>query len=313
MPRKRTAEEYKVLFDYNNSSRGLVLMSDYTGSKNKVVVKCLNCMTTWEAIAENVLKRTGCPTCAMTIKADKISSSKKLKPDVFYERVRSLGGGDYEAISPYSSAKEKVWMKHVSCGLVYQVAPDEFNSGSRCPECARKVSVLRKTQAEFEEEVRELSGNDYLVLGTYVNWKTKVALLHVSCGSIIEIEPNGFIQGRRCSVCSRSNGERLIREVLDNSGTPYEEQKKFPDLKNKNNLSYDFYLPESDILIEYQGKQHYEPIAFFGGEENFKKQRINDELKRTYAKEKGLYLVEIPYQITSKEGIEKVLHSFLKK
>jgi len=66
-------------------------------------------------------------------------------------------------------------------------------------------------------------------------------------------------------------------------------------------------------LIEYQGKQHYEPIAFFGGEENFKKQRINDELKRTYAKEKGLYLVEIPYQITSKEGIEKVLHSFLKK
>lgn len=63
----------------------------------------------------------------------------------------------------------------------------------------------------------------------------------------------------------------------------FENQKKFNDLKDKSYLKYDFYLPEKNTLIEFNGKQHYKEIAFFGGRKKFLKQKHHDWLKRKYA------------------------------
>lgn len=48
-------------------------------------------------------------------------------------------------------------------------------------------------------------------------------------------------------------GEKFIQNWLDKNNIKYEPQKKFNDLKDKLSLSYDFYLPEQKVLIEYQG------------------------------------------------------------
>ena len=79
---------------------------------------------------------------------------------------------------------------------------------------------------------------------------------------------------------------------LNKKSISYERQKKFKDL---NKLSYDFYIPEYRLLIEYQGEQHYKPIEIFGGEEAFKKQIIHDEEKDKYAKINNYRLLKIPY------------------
>jgi hypothetical protein len=41
-------------------------------------------------------------------------------------------------------------------------------------------------------------------------------------------------------------------------------------------LSYDFFLPDFNLLIEYQGRQHFIPVERFGGEETFKIQLEHD-------------------------------------
>lgn len=75
----------------------------------------------------------------------------------------------------------------------------------------------------------------------------------------------------------------------------------------KNPLSYDFYIPKHKLLIEYQGEQHYAPVEYFGGEEAFKIQKDIDEVKKLYAEEIGIGLLEIPFKIKSYEEIKDVL------
>ena len=81
-----------------------------------------------------------------------------------------------------------------------------------------------------------------------------------------------------------------------------EMQKKFDNLKGLGNrkLSYDFYLPSYNLLIEFQGEQHERPVIFRGvskekAQENFLKQQEHDKRKREYAKTHDINLLEIWY------------------
>lgn len=60
-------------------------------------------------------------------------------------------------------------------------------------------------------------------------------------------------------------------------------------------LSYDVYIEKLRIAIEYQGKQHFEPIEIFGGEEGFKRQTQRDLLKAQLSRDNGVKLIYINY------------------
>ena len=86
---------------------------------------------------------------------------------------------------------------------------------------------------------------------------------------------------------------------------------KYEDLVGINNipLSYDFYLHDYNLLIEYQGQQHEKPVDWFGGEEKFKRQKEIDKMKSNYAKEHNIELMEIWYW--DFDNIGKILESRL--
>lgn len=74
-------------------------------------------------------------------------------------------------------------------------------------------------------------------------------------------------------------------------------------------LSYDFYLPNNNLLIEYQGKQHEISVEYFGGDENFQIRKEHDKRKRDFAANNNIELLEIWYW--DFENIEKLLRSRL--
>ena len=104
-----------------------------------------------------------------------------------------------------------------------------------------------------------------------------------------------------------SKGENTIWNWLNYNKIKFEFQKRFSDCKDKKSLPFDFYLPDYNLCIEYQGKQHYEPINYFGGLEKFTYQQYHDELKKEYCEEKGISLLCIPYD----KNIEEELDNFL--
>lgn len=99
-----------------------------------------------------------------------------------------------------------------------------------------------------------------------------------------------------------SRAEIKIQEILEMNNIPFEMEFSFPDLHTSRGipLRFDFCLFDDNgriqSLIEYQGRQHYEPISKFGGYQGLRQQQHNDNLKRRYCAMHNIPLVEIPYK-----------------
>lgn len=107
------------------------------------------------------------------------------------------------------------------------------------------------------------------------------------CDSIFIALPAKVLNGHitSCGCAKRSSKERLISEFLDKHNIKYIPEKTFDDCKNIHKLRFDFYLIDFNYVIEYQGKQHYEPVSLFGGDKEYEQRVFNDSIKRKYCKE----------------------------
>lgn len=87
----------------------------------------------------------------------------------------------------------------------------------------------------------------------------------------------------------------VFRKIKEKINVKVERQKRFH--YNNRRFYGDFYfsLNDKEYMVEYNGKQHYEPIEFFGGEKTFKKQTKRDTMFKEYCDKKNIKLIEIPY------------------
>ncbi len=98
-----------------------------------------------------------------------------------------------------------------------------------------------------------------------------------------------------------SRAEIKIEEILKEAELNFTEEQTFTGLTSGNGrpLRFDFCVFDDegnvDFLIEYQGKQHFEPSAKFGGKKGFFRQQYNDNKKRRFCELNGYNLIEIPY------------------
>ena len=98
-----------------------------------------------------------------------------------------------------------------------------------------------------------------------------------------------------------SRGEVKIHEILDKAGLNFKEEYSFVGLNSPNGrpLRFDFAVFDDDgnldFLIEYQGKQHYQASAKYGGKRGLYQQQFNDNKKRRFCALKNIKLIEIPF------------------
>ena len=84
-------------------------------------------------------------------------------------------------------------------------------------------------------------------------------------------------------------------------------EKTFSDLKaykSRKKLRFDFFLPGLNILIEYDGQQHFKPVDCWGGDEAFKALILNDHQKNLWALDNGFMLIRISF--SDEDEIEKI-------
>ena len=126
----------------------------------------------------------------------------------------------------------------------------------------------------------------------YKNCMEKVKIVCKKHG-IFEQTPNKHLVGHGCSKCNQSKGEMKIEIILKNENINFIKQKTFPECKNIKLLPFDFYLPELNICIEYDGDQHYKIIQRFGGESGFLYRQNNDKIKTEYCKNNNIFLIRL--------------------
>lgn len=83
-------------------------------------------------------------------------------------------------------------------------------------------------------------------------------------------------------MCNISKGEVEIENYLIMNNINYTSQKTFDGCSNKSLLRFDFYLPDHNTCIEYNGRQHYEVVEYFGGIDNFIESQKRDKIKEQY-------------------------------
>jgi hypothetical protein len=279
---KKTDKQFKKeIFDLVGDE--YTFLDPYQGSHIKLKVNHNKCGRVYEVRPYAFLQGGRCPYCFGTPK----KTDAQFKQEIF-----NLVGNEYTFLESYINSATKIKVKHNKCGHIYRVEPNSFIHGSRCPYCCWGH---KKTSIEFAKEMFNLVGTEYTLLDAYTDAQTKVRIKHNKCNNVYTVAPRHFLEGQRCPYCNIPKGETIINKLLKSLGIKYEYQKTFDDLRDNRLLSYDFYIPSQNILIEYQGQQHYEPIDHFGGEYKFKTQRHHDKMKADYAKSNNYNLITVPY------------------
>jgi mRNA-degrading endonuclease HigB of HigAB toxin-antitoxin module len=281
------------------------VLSSYTTAKQKIKLKHKVCNTIYEVAPTNFLSGKRCPNSECTKK--KFEKLRKTT-DEFKVEITNLYGNEYEVIGEYTGNNSKIKMRHNLCNSTYYAYPSNLLRGHGCLKCFGK---FQQDTDSFKKKVFKLVGGEFEVLGNYTKARKKILIKHTICNSEYEVTPDSFLnKGSRCPICNESKGEKAIREWLKLNSFPFEPQKEFDSLigVGGGNLSYDFYLPNQNILIEYQGEFH-DGTAYQQTSEEYKIQQEHDKRKREYAVLHNIKLLEIWYWNFDK--IKEIIHSEL--
>ena len=112
-----------------------------------------------------------------------------------------------------------------------------------------------------------------------------------------------------CSSLANPKGEKTISKFLEKNNIKFFRQKTFEKCFDKRLLRFDFYIPLANICIEYNGRQHYEPIEYFGGDDAFEDRKNKDKIKSGFCKKNKIRLLEISY--LDFKNIEKILKGII--
>lgn len=209
-------------------------------------------------------------------------------------------------------SKDIFWSCQCSCGAIVSKRGQDLRQGKiiSCG-CVKKQRIQKLNYVDLTnqrfgklivlEETRERQNGR-------VVWRCQC-----DCGNIILTSSKCLINGKTKSCgCIKSQGETIIAQMLRNLNIDFETQKTFEDCKNVFELRFDFYLPQYNILIEYNGKQHYEAVEYLGGKARFEQQIKRDVIKQNWCKSKNIKLIIIPYsdynKISEKYLEEKIFN-----
>jgi len=277
--------KHGVEYDYS--------LVNYINNQKKVKIIC-QVHGEFEQTPANHLSGTKCPICSTTKRAE----NRKYDKNIFINKASIKHGNKYDySSSDYISSKTKIKIICPIHGEFEQIAANHLN-GQGCIKCGTlsASTIKSKTNDLFilTANLKHQSSYDYS-LTNYSHSQKKVKIICPIHGAFEQIAAN-HLMGAKCPKCSESKGEIEIRRLLENNKINFISQKTFEKCVGKiKKLPFDFYLPDENILIEYNGMQHYMEIKYFGGKITFERIKKCDAIKREFAKKNNIKLIEIKY------------------
>lgn len=292
-----STEDFKAYIAKNNPT--IEVIGEYAGDASHIKCRCRRCNRIWSPIAHNIKRGSKCTVCSF--------QDMGLRKRASFEDVQNKiwqAQPNINIIGDYHGTHKKVHCKCTVCGTEWEAMPSNLirlNTG--CPICKQKdlIQNLRWSQHEVDEMLRSRRP-DVILKSNYNTFNDKMICYCAEHGVTYQQSLARLLEGHRgCQACQKkSNGEIRLRTFLDQIGISYEPQKSFEDCKHVKVLKFDFYLPEYNIAIEYDGEGHYKPIDFAGkgplwAKEQFLLNQKRDAIKNNYCDNNNIMLIRIPY------------------
>ena len=289
----------------------------YKTNKDKLKIHCNRCDEDFWQMAGSHLQGRGCRGCKAKSTALRLTKDTNwFFTELNKRNLHKEGHYSYNE-TVYTSSKGKIKIHCNKCGEDFFQAAYDHLQGHGCNKC--KVEIIAKINRKDthwflsklkKDNVHEEGHYNYDETVYKLN-KEKVKIHCNRCNKNFWQRPNAHLKGAGCIQCKGSKMEKTIRLYLQSNRIKFKQEKTFNTCKAKRALRFDFFISSHNLLIEAQGKQHYEPLPFFGGEAALKLRQARDQIKRNWAKYSPYRLVEIPY--TDFNRIEEILEAELAK
>lgn len=180
----------------------------------------------------------------------------------------------------------------------WRALPRPIHKGSWCPIChGRPIVTITTLQNIALERGGICLSNEYINSSTQYDWK---CLKNHVWSAVYE----SIQQGSWCPRCRSSHGEKKINKWAEKTQIKHHRQYKFHNCKVIKKLSFDFYFPNYNICIEYDGEQHFNNRWKWNSKEKTQKY---DMIKNDFCNKNNIKLIRIPY--TKFNEIESILDS----
>lgn len=267
------------------------------GSKEKITIIC-NIHGEFEQLPSTHLRGCGCPKCKGRNKTNIEFINKSI--DVHGDKYT------YEKVN-YVNTTTKVVIMCTKHGYFKQ-KPYHHIEGQGCPLC----SGNKNGTDIFINKSIDIHGDKYdYSLVNYNGVKTKVKIMCKIHGEF-EQSPSIHLNGGGCKKCKYSKGEKMVSDLLIKNNIKFLPQHRFSDCVDIRPLPFDFYLPDHNMCIEYDGELHYRARTYFGWVLGLIDRKNKDEIKNKFCEVKKITLLRVNYKQSAKEIIEYI-NNMLKK
>lgn len=225
------------------------------------------------------------------IKGCKYCAGKEL-PSWYVLNVKEIINPDVELLEEYQSLTAKIKCRCKEHGIVSYKTMQNILKGNGCDQCGLEKLSQQKT-INLEQYKELLIQNDRTVdVLTFNGLKEHAEFKCKKCGHTWWSSASYMCYyGKQCPNCEHFYyGENAIANILSSWNIPFESQKRFDECKDKRALPFDFFLPDYNICIEYDGLQHFEQRE---GWTDLIKIRYHDSIKNKYCSDNKITLIRI--------------------
>lgn len=280
----------------------------YFGYEEKSKIKCNRCNNIFDVKFHTFIrnKKYKCPFCEST-------SKDPTENQILYKlNIDDDFNKNYEIVKLNKKISDKSIFLHKQCGNKIELSISRFLSGKRCKYCQHRS--FKFSDNEVDDIIKSICNDEYIRVSEYKGLDEKITLYHNECRNTYEVTFHNFKSGSRCPYCwrikNRSRGESIISGFLLDNKIDFISEYSNEECKNKRLLKFDFYIPSKNIIIEFDGQQHFIPYDHFGG--NFSKEKLylNDTIKNKFCDDNKIRLIRIKYT-NNKQKILDILKKFL--
>lgn len=204
---------------------------------------------------------------------------------------RQFGQLTVEGRAGVDSFGHRIWICRCTCGNRKEVLATSLVEGLT-QSCGCLHSQLTH-KATFKDlgglKFGKLTPETYIIQNGKVKWKCLC-----DCGNFTWVTRANLVSGHTasCGCLTGSVGEETIANILRNNNITFEREKVFTNLPNRR---FDFYLPDFNRIIEFDGRQHFKKCSWYGDDSDFERAKARDAQKTNYCLANKITLVRIPY------------------
>ena len=274
------------------------------GCAKKIKAVCDYCSNEYEAQFDLItagrkkLDKDCCHRCTGK-KASEISRAKRIAK--YFPMLRNVCEQyGYKLVTQESDYTDLNMQIQYICpkhGLMSGKA-DNLLRGHGCLKCSyeTRFDTMKLSAEQVANTIASIKENTLLNPDEYINCVTNNLRIRCRCGNEYTTSYVNFLRHgvNQCPKCSNkeSKGEELIRVALDDLGVSFEREKRFDDCRDVKPLPFDFFLPDYNMCIEFDGQHHYEDIEEYSDLETV---IAHDEIKNNYCAKNDIRLLRIPY------------------